>query len=184
MRSDTRYVLGVASFLLASPNALYPSLSFFSPRIFQIQTIIILYTVIDCWGGFPHAIGLVESPVYSRRQSSPFVDGTRVGAQRTSGFFRHAQVPPRWSLVLVGRAMPRTSAVPLPSVAAAVPATLLSAAPGTATVPSSSTLNVRNHRPNGVYCSRYKPKSSRLEINLTAQSSRTFSRADVRCNVC
>jgi hypothetical protein len=31
----------------------------------------------------------VESPVYLRRQSSPFVDGARVGARRTSGSFRH-----------------------------------------------------------------------------------------------
>jgi hypothetical protein len=89
------------------------------------------YIVIDCWGG------PVESPVYSRRQSSPFVDGTRVRARRTSGSFRHVgQVSPRWSLVLVGRARYRNAShlrSAVPSAAAAVPATL----PSAAAVPST-----------------------------------------------
>jgi hypothetical protein len=59
-------------------------------------------------------MGPVESPVYSRRQSSPFVDGTNVGARRTSGSFHQhvVQVSPRWSLVSSGACaieMPRTS---------------------------------------------------------------------------
>jgi hypothetical protein len=55
IRSDARRILVVASFLLASPNALEPSLSFFSPRIFQVQTIIMFYIVTTCWRGSAHA---------------------------------------------------------------------------------------------------------------------------------
>jgi hypothetical protein len=70
IRSDARRILGVASSLLASLNALSPSHSFFSRLVFQlVQTIIMFYIVIDCWGGPSRVMGLVVSFVHSRRQS-------------------------------------------------------------------------------------------------------------------
>ena len=78
-----RCILGVASFLLASPNAFFNLLFPFSYLILQVQTI-----VIDCREGSSRGLGPVASFLHSHRQSSPFVGGTRVGARRTSGSFR------------------------------------------------------------------------------------------------
>jgi hypothetical protein len=41
-------LLALHPFLLASPNAVEPSLSVFSPQIFHLQTIIMIYIVTAC----------------------------------------------------------------------------------------------------------------------------------------
>jgi hypothetical protein len=50
-------LLALHPFLLASPNAVEPSLSSFL-RIFHLQTIIMIYIVTACEEGSSHAMGL------------------------------------------------------------------------------------------------------------------------------
>ena len=63
----------------------------------------------SCLGRFFTCSGPVASFFHSRRQSSPFVGGTRVGARRTSASFRISKMVSSWALSKSRRVQQRTT---------------------------------------------------------------------------
>ena len=148
IRSDARRILGFASFLLASPNALTFAFLLFSTNLSGTNHNHVLFSD-PLLGRFSTCYGrLFASSVVAfrlRYQSWGSAD-IRPLPPRPTGISQMVSS----EACPTGIEMPCTS-VPVPSAAAAVSATQPSAAPAEELAPSaaailsSSTLNVRNH---------------------------------------